>query len=170
MALLHGRCHCGSLQWTVTGDSVSLPVHILCHCYSCKLLGGGDFCGILLTSIAALRFEKGTPKFYTYLNPNGDKVHCAYCSNCTTHAYHRDESRGDEIQIRTFPLLEAKFMIVDKEINVGEQFAWVKKVDGAKIFKSSIPAVPRGRHGRRESKSHHHHHGIHRSHHGANVY
>ncbi|KAK9361298.1 hypothetical protein V1504DRAFT_88346 [Lipomyces starkeyi] len=90
------------------------------------------FCGILLTSISAIRFEHGTPKVYTYYNSEGNRVHCTFCSICTTHAYHRDESRGNEVQVRTFPLLEAGIMGVDKEINVGERFSWVKKVDGAK--------------------------------------
>ncbi|KAK9370717.1 Mss4-like protein [Lipomyces kononenkoae] len=153
MATLHGQCHCGDLQWTVTSDTPALPNHTICHCRSCKLLGGGDFCGILLTSISAVRFERGTPKVYTYYNAEGDRVHCTFCSICTTHAYHRDESRGDEVQVRTFPLQEAGIMGVDKEINVGERFTWVKKVDGAKSFKSWIPAVARGRHGRRLSRN-----------------
>ncbi|KAK9381727.1 Mss4-like protein [Kockiozyma suomiensis] len=148
-ATLHGRCHCGDLEWTVTADGRALPGHTLCHCRSCKLLGGGDFCGILLTSISAVRFEHGTPQVYSYVDADGNTIHCTFCSKCTTHAYHRDESRGDEIQVRTFPLLEAAIMAVDREINVGEKFTWQKKVDGAKSFKSWIPAVTRGRHGRR---------------------
>ncbi|KAK9451242.1 Mss4-like protein [Limtongia smithiae] len=152
MTTLHGRCHCGDLQWTVASDRRSLPGHTLCHCRSCKVLGGGPCCGILLTSIAAVRFESGTPHVYTYTNSEGSLVHCTFCSRCTTHVYHRDEARGDELQVRTFPLLEAGIMGVDKEMNVGERFAWVKKVDGAKSFRSWVPAVARGRHGRRLSR------------------
>ncbi|KAK9473282.1 Mss4-like protein [Dipodascopsis tothii] len=148
MATLHGRCHCGELEWTVTADSLKLPSHTLCHCRSCKILGGGEFCGILLTSICAVRIQRGNPKVYTYTDPeNGHVIHCTYCSNCTTHAYHRDEERGDEIQLRTFPLLEARIMDVENEINVAEKFSWVKKVDGATNFRTWIPAVKRGQHG-----------------------
>ncbi|KAK9461538.1 Mss4-like protein [Lipomyces oligophaga] len=144
---LHGRCHCGQLEWTVNASSRALPGHTLCHCRSCKLLGGGDFCGILLTSISAVRFIKGSPGVYTYTDQaSGDLVHCTFCSTCTTHAYHRNEGRGDEIQVRTFPLMEAGYMLVDREINVHEKFTWVKKVDGATSFRHNVPAVERGRH------------------------
>ncbi|KAK9456586.1 hypothetical protein V1511DRAFT_494742 [Dipodascopsis uninucleata] len=91
---------------------------------------------------------KGTPKVYSYFNEDGNQVHCTYCSTCTTHAFHRDESRGDEIQVRTFPLLEARIMSVEKEINVAERYSWVKKVDGARSFTDWVPAVERGMHGR----------------------
>lgn len=38
--LYHGSCHCGQVAWEV---NLGTPEHILCHCDTCKKLGGGPF-------------------------------------------------------------------------------------------------------------------------------
>jgi hypothetical protein len=35
-----GSCHCGQIEWNVKLEN---PQHILCHCDTCKKLGGGAF-------------------------------------------------------------------------------------------------------------------------------
>ena len=42
MTTYQGKCHCGDYAWDVT-LSEDQSKHILCHCDTCKILGGGAF-------------------------------------------------------------------------------------------------------------------------------
>ena len=42
MTTYQGKCHCGHHQWEVTLNQ-DQSKHILCHCDTCKILGGGAF-------------------------------------------------------------------------------------------------------------------------------
>src|SRR5579859_5315971 len=58
-----GSCHCGQIEWTVRLDN---PQHILCHCDTCKKLGGGPFSCNQIVPKDDLRITKGSPRIYTY--------------------------------------------------------------------------------------------------------
>ncbi|KAL7276423.1 hypothetical protein RUND412_000595 [Rhizina undulata] len=136
MSLLHGKCHCGQLQWTVTFKESKLPGHILCHCDTCKILGGGAFSCNQIVHKSAISITKGEPKVYTYKGDSGKSVNCYFCGNCTTHAYHHQELMGDDIVVRTAPTAEGKNLEVAMEIYGKARYPWQKEV--AKTF----PTMP----------------------------
>jgi hypothetical protein len=66
-----GSCHCGQIEWTVRLNN---PQHILCHCDTCKKLGGGPFSCNQIVSKDDLRITKGSPRIYTYTGASGRPI------------------------------------------------------------------------------------------------
>merc|ERR1712154_304623 len=102
MSTFKGRCHCQHHQWevTLTPDQSS---HILCHCDTCKILGGGAYTMNQIIPKSNLKITQGgEPACYTYKGDSGKSVNCYYCPKCTTHIYHHQEVMGpDTIIART---------------------------------------------------------------------
>ena len=66
-----GKCHCGHHEWTFTlkDDQAN---HILCHCDTCKILGGGAFTMNQIVPKDSLKITKGgEPSKYTYYGDSG---------------------------------------------------------------------------------------------------
>lgn len=69
------------------------------------------------------------------MNWTGKQVHCYFCGNCTSHAYHHQEVMGDQIIVRTALLEGGNDMGVVAEIFPEGQLPWVR--DLAKALPSS---------------------------------
>merc|ERR1711915_800795 len=113
MSTFKGQCHCQHHQWevTLTPDQSS---HILCHCDTCKILGGG-----------AYTMNQIIPK-----GNSGKSVNCYYCPKCTTHIYHHQEVMGpDTIIARTALLPEGRQKFnVGAEIYGKAKMSWEPKI------------------------------------------
>jgi hypothetical protein len=68
-----GSCHCGGLEWWVTVEED--PSHILCHCDTCKKLGGGSYSCNMIVPVGSLEIFKGQPKSYVYKGASGKLFH-----------------------------------------------------------------------------------------------
>merc|ERR1712098_383194 len=88
MSTDHGRCHCGQTEWDV---KLNERAHVLCHCDTCKQLGGGAYSLNQIVPKENLKVTKGELKVYKYKGDSGKSVSCFYCPNCTSHAYHHQE-------------------------------------------------------------------------------
>ncbi|KAG0642581.1 Mss4-like protein [Tuber brumale] len=90
-----GHCHCGQLEWTISLPSGSMPEKTICHCNTCKSLGGGCYSVNMVVPKDQVKFTKGVPAIYTYIGQSTKTVDCYYCPNCTTHAYRHQKHLGD---------------------------------------------------------------------------
>ncbi|KAL8736350.1 MAG: hypothetical protein Q9181_002478 [Wetmoreana brouardii] len=135
MSTYKGRCHCGQTEWTVKLDD---PSHILCHCDACKLVSGGEFTLNALAAKDDIKITKGTLKVYDYQGDSGNPVHCYYCPNCTSHAYHHQTVLGDKIVIRTALLEGSKDFNVAAEIFGKDRVKWQPEV--AHTFEGPPPS------------------------------
>merc|ERR1712014_409860 len=117
MTTYEGKCHCGHHQWTVDLNQ-DQSAHILCHCDTCKILGGGAFSMNQIIPKSQLKITKGgEPSKYSYKGDSGSSVNCYYCPHCTSHIYHHQEVMGpDTIIARTALLPEAR-----KKFGVGAE-------------------------------------------------
>ena len=70
-----GSCHCGKLEWEVRMPE--RPEHVLCHCDTCKKLGGGPYSCNAIVSQGDLAVIRGELSSYTY--PGA-------CGKCSFHA------------------------------------------------------------------------------------
>jgi len=131
MTSYNGVCHCGQTEWTAKLDGETSK-HILCHCDTCKILGGGAFTMNQIVPKSTLSFTKGESslKSYTYKGDSGNEVNCYYCPNCTTHIYHHQLIMGpDTIILRTALLPEArKSFQVGAEIYGKDKLSWEKEI------------------------------------------
>jgi hypothetical protein len=57
----NGSCHCGEIEWTA---KLSKAEHVLCHCQTCRKLGGGPYS--LNAIIASVRSSNNSyPSLYS---------------------------------------------------------------------------------------------------------
>ncbi|CAK1357801.1 unnamed protein product [Cercospora beticola] len=139
MTTYTGVCHCKHHEWTVelTPDQSK---HILCHCDTCKILGGGAYTMNQIIPKSALNITKGgEPSKYTYYGDSGKAVNCYYCPHCTTHIYHHQEVMGpDTIVARTGLLKEGRDKFpVGAEIFGKAKMSWEPKI--AETFETLPP-------------------------------
>ncbi|KAF4631951.1 hypothetical protein G7Y89_g6177 [Cudoniella acicularis] len=135
MSADHGKCHCGEVEWKVKLED---RAHILCHCDTCKTLGGGSYTLNQVVPKENLNITKGSLKTYTYYGDSGKAVICYYCPNCTTHIYHHQTVMGDDkIVVRTILLDQGKSIQPGLEIYGKARLPWVKEV--AHTFESVPP-------------------------------
>ena len=76
----NGTCHCGESSWTAKLPEATT---ILCHCDTCKLLGGGSYTLNQIIPKSDFEMKKGSLKTYSYKGESGKSVNCYYCPNCT---------------------------------------------------------------------------------------
>jgi len=131
MSSYEGTCHCGQTTFKATLNE-DLSKHILCHCDTCKILGGGAFTMNQIVPKDVLSFTKGgdSLKHYTYKGDSGNDVNCYYCPNCTTHVYHHQTVMGPDTIILRTGLLPAgrKSFPVGAEIFGKDKLSWEKEI------------------------------------------
>ncbi|PBP21934.1 hypothetical protein BUE80_DR007214 [Diplocarpon rosae] len=68
MSVDSGKCHCGQTEWEV---KLNEKAHILCHCDTCKKLGGGAYSLNQIVPKENLKVTKGGLKAYKYYGDSG---------------------------------------------------------------------------------------------------
>lgn len=64
-----GSCHCGGCEWEVRIEDEFK--HVLCHCDTCKKLGGGPFSCNYIVPREDLQILRGNPSVYLYKGASG---------------------------------------------------------------------------------------------------
>jgi hypothetical protein len=127
-ALHKGRCHCGKVAFEVTLPD---PRHILCHCRTCQLLGGGAYSLNAIVPLETVRITRGKCDVYAYTGESGKEVRCYYCGRCTSHVYHVQEVMPGKAVVRTGLLDSSAKMGVGGEIFAEGALGWVRDLKGA---------------------------------------
>jgi hypothetical protein len=70
--LYKGACHCRGCEWEVQVPEGEALKHVLCHCDTCKRLGGGPYSCNYIVGREGLRVTKGSPSVYTYQGASGE--------------------------------------------------------------------------------------------------
>lgn len=70
--LYKGSCHCQICEWEVQAPEGETLKHVLCHCDTCKRLGGGPYSCNYIIPHGSLRMTKGSPSVYTYKGASGE--------------------------------------------------------------------------------------------------
>jgi len=66
--LMDGSCHCGNVKWEVSLEEYR---HVICHCRTCQLLGGGPYSCNAVVDKEALRVRDGKLSVYSYTGASG---------------------------------------------------------------------------------------------------
>ncbi|MFO1088530.1 MAG: GFA family protein [Hyphomicrobiales bacterium] len=77
-----GRCFCGAVEFTVTGDPVMMGY---CHCGDCRLWSAGPINAFTIWQPDQFKVTKGAEKIGMYAKT--DKTHRKYCKACGGHVY-----------------------------------------------------------------------------------
>jgi len=123
-----GHCHCGQVSWTARLETAE---HVLCHCDTCKRLGGGPYSCNQIISQSDLQIVSGTSqvKCYTYKGASGKDVRCYYCGNCTSHIYHHQDAMPEKVIVRTLLLEGGNDMAAGGEIFKEGKLKWVRDLE-----------------------------------------
>ena len=76
-----GRCSCGDIEVTFTGDPMNA---VFCYCTDCQRDTGSDKWFGLWVATGDLTFTKGKPETFTRLGSSGKPVHKKFCGYCGT--------------------------------------------------------------------------------------
>ena len=80
-----GRCHCGSIRYTVTGE---VKYHAVCHCEDCRRCSGALLVPWIAFAPADLTVTQGEPKVYQS-SENGERH---FCGDCGTGLFYYNEA------------------------------------------------------------------------------
>jgi hypothetical protein len=118
-----GSCHCGRMEWRV--KSQDTLKHVLCHCDTCKKLGGAPYsCNYIVPFEDVEIMRGGEPGCYTYKGASGKDVRCYFCATCTSHIYHHQDAMPDKAIIRTLLLEGGNTMEAGGEIFPEGKLQW----------------------------------------------
>jgi hypothetical protein len=76
----HGRCFCGAVELTVTGEPAGMGY---CHCSSCREWSAGPVNGFTLWPEGAVKVTKGADNLGTYHKT--DRSFRKWCKSCGGH-------------------------------------------------------------------------------------
>ncbi|KAL1633111.1 hypothetical protein SLS58_011220 [Diplodia intermedia] len=132
-----GSCHCGGMVWEVVvkGGGGEMK-HVLCHCDTCKKLGGGPYSCNYIVPREDLTVTKGRPDVYTYKGASGKDVRCYFCPTCTSHIYHHQDAMPEKVIVRTLLLEGGNDLEAGGEIFPEGKLKWVQDL------KESLDPIP----------------------------
>ncbi|KAJ4409774.1 hypothetical protein N0V91_002248 [Didymella pomorum] len=110
-----GACHCGDVEWEVqVGEEEELK-HIVCHCDTCKKLGGGPYSCNYIVPREAITIVKGELGEYKYQGASG-----------------KDDAMPEKVIVRTL-LLDG-----GNELQAGGEIFAEGALDWAQDLKSAL--------------------------------
>src|SRR6478735_2040327 len=80
MGTYQGKCFCGAVEITVSGDPVAQG---FCHCHSCRSWAAAPVNAFTLWAPASVKVTKGEAQLGTYHKT--DKSHRQFCKSCGGH-------------------------------------------------------------------------------------
>lgn len=133
-----GACHCGDVEWEVSLAEDEQLKHIVCHCDTCKKLGGGPYSCNYIVPREALRLRKGSVAEYAYQGASGKDVHCYFCRRCTSHVYHHQDAMPEKVIVRTLLLDGGNELEAGGEIFAEGALGWAQDLKTA--LAQAVPA------------------------------
>lgn len=126
-----GACHCGDVRWEVGVPAGEVVRHVLCHCDTCKKLGGGPYSCNYIVPQEALKVLQGKTGVYAYRGASGKEVRCYFCPRCTSHVYHQQDAMPEKVIVRTLLLEGGNELEAGGEIFAEGALGWARDLEKA---------------------------------------
>ena len=94
MADLSGRCMCGAVTWTCSGQIMR---SLVCHCTDCQTLSGSAFRTVVPTREGAFTLLSGEVKNYVKIGTSGARRLHGFCPECGSPIYSTSEDDGPKV-------------------------------------------------------------------------
>ena len=117
-----GRCHCGSVAFTVFGEIEAF----YCHCQSCRLNSGAPFVAWGRVSSDSFRLIRGTLKEFN----SSKNVSWFFCGKCGTGIQYKNSESEPDIDFLLATLTSGREIMPAYHIQVEEKLAWIQIADG----------------------------------------
>jgi len=105
MSTRTGSCLCGAVSFEITAEPI---VSGACHCRDCQTVAGGAPGYGMLLPAAALRVTAGETRVYWSVADNGNRVGRAFCPDCGTHLFARNERHPEFVSVKAGVLDDAQ--------------------------------------------------------------
>jgi hypothetical protein len=125
--MLKGQCHCGSVRYEMTPETVH---HALCHCQDCRRASGGVAVSWGLVAKEGLKVE-GETKIYAS-SEHGRRHFCGDCG--TSLFYTNDVIFPGQIDVQTATLDDASQIPLQAQIQLAESISWMAELGSLPKF------------------------------------
>ena len=130
--IITGGCHCGEVRYRVTDPESSWTQ--VCHCYSCRLVGGGPYRAWIDFPSESFEWVYGEPQPYYYIRAYEETgiawTERAFCRRCGTQLTHMNndnppEERGKYVTVNICTLDDPNaFPPQDWSGAIGSKLSW----------------------------------------------
>lgn len=121
--MITGHCHCGNIQYTLSGE---LAYSGLCHCSDCRRHAGAPMVAWAAFPESSLKVLKGKPKIYNS-SENGRRHFCPDCG--TGLFYYNNSMLPGIVDIQTATLDDPNTIAPQVHVQVAERLAWMSEVN-----------------------------------------
>ena len=129
---VHGRCHCGAIEYEADVDPARVTV---CHCRDCQVLTGTAYRTTVPTPIGDFVLRSGAPKTYVKVADSGNRRIQAFCGDCGTPIYACAYDNPRTYGLRIGSLAERDALAPTRRIWCRSALAWSEDV-------SALPQRP----------------------------
>ena len=113
-----GRCHCGSIRYTVSGE---MKHNAVCHCKDCRRCAGALMVPWIAFAPDQLRVTSGAPKVYR----SSEYAERHFCGDCGTGLfYYNEEMLPGIVDIQSVTLDNAEDFAPQAHIQVADSLPW----------------------------------------------
>ena len=113
-----GRCHCGSIRYTVSGE---VKHHAVCHCEDCRRCSGALLVPWIAFAPADLTVTQGEPKVY----PSSEHGERHFCGDCGTGLFYYNEAfLPGIVDIQSVTLDNPEHFVPKVHIQVADSLPW----------------------------------------------
>ena len=130
---LGGGCQCGSIRYEVTEMPLTLYA---CHCTECQKQSSSGFGMSMTTARTGFRVVKGEPKYWYRNSESGNKVSCAFCSDCGTRLFHLPSRNEETVNIKPGTLDETKWLKPVGHVWISSAQTWMNISADALIYEA----------------------------------
>ena len=116
-----GRCMCGLVTWTYSGDTTR---NLVCYCTDCQRATSSP-----LTAFLGLHSEKlhWNGKIEDFESSPG--TFRGFCPACGTRLYFRSQRWPKEIHVHAATLTDPSVYLPDAQVFVGSRAGWLDRLD-----------------------------------------
>ena len=131
---MKGGCHCGSVQYEVTGEAIT---HALCHCSDCRRNAGAPMVGWAMFLDENVKILKGATKTYES-SQHGRREFCASCGSGLF--YKNANVLPGIIDVQTGTLDSPNELPAKCQIQTAERLTWMTQIHNLPEFER-FPSV-----------------------------
>jgi hypothetical protein len=129
----HGRCHCGAIRFTASGEPLFVA---LCHCESCRRSTGGALvaaCGFRREDIA---FMDMCPTYYA----SSPGVRRGFCPRCGTSLTFESTRWPADVHLMVGNFDAPGDFMPQCHVFAGERLPWLQITDGLPHYRT-VPSA-----------------------------
>ncbi|HWE44755.1 MAG TPA: GFA family protein [Caulobacteraceae bacterium] len=124
---VHGRCHCGAVEWEAEVDPEAASI---CNCTDCQTLSGAPFRASAPAKAESFRITKGQPRRYVKTADSGNARAQAFCGDCGAPLYSTQAENPQVYALRLGSLDQRGEITPKRHIWRDSALTWAQDVHG----------------------------------------